>query len=285
MSDQEQMSIPPGERARRRDPGMPLGGVWAIVLAAAVGAGAYFYLHRTPPPEPPEPTSAPRPPLVEPAPQPPPPAVSYRVPETPPDVGKELPPLPELASSDTAVREALAGALGAEPLARLLMPEDVIRRVVATLDALPRDKVPMRIRAVPPVAGALATEGSDNELTLSAANQLRYAPLMQLVGAIDVEKLAEVYIRFYPLFQEAYEELGFPDRYFNDRLIEVIDHLLATPPAPDPIRLVRPGVFYRFADPDLEARSAGQKALLRLGRENAQVIQAKLEALRLALAR
>ena len=45
--------------------------------------------------------------------------------------------------------------------------------------------------------------------------------------AIDARKLVAVYSRFYPLFQRAYRELGYPNKYFNDRLIEAIDDLLA----------------------------------------------------------
>ena len=38
-----------------------------------------------------------------------------------------------------------------------------------------------------------------------------------------------MYKQYYPLFQQAYVDLGYPEGYFNDRLVEVIDHLLATP--------------------------------------------------------
>jgi hypothetical protein len=280
---QEQIHLSPEDRPPRRHPRMGLGSLWPLLLAAAVGAGAYLYTHPRTPPEP-EPVALPRAPDVEAPPRAAPPAVHYPVPETPPEAA-EPPPLPALQESDAAVRDALAGlAGGLEPLALLLTPENIVRRIVATIDALPREKIPMRIRVVPPVAGSLVTAGPESELTLAAENGLRYAPIMQIVRAIDVRKLAEVYFRFYPLFEEAYDELGFRERYFNDRLIEVIDHLLATPQVPDPIPLLRPGVFYRFADPDLEARSGGQKALLRIGRENAQVVKAKLEVLRQAIA-
>jgi hypothetical protein len=44
---------------------------------------------------------------------------------------------------------------------------------------------------------------------------------------------------------------------FNDRLIEIMDHLLAAPEIEGPIELVQPKVLYRFADPELEKRSWG----------------------------
>jgi len=104
-------------------------------------------------------------------------------------------------------------------------------------------------------------------------------------------KLVALYARLYPLCQRAYGELGYPNRYFNDRLIDVIDHLLATPEVKGPIKLVppdvkgpvkleRPWVMYEFADPELEARSAGQKILIRMGAGNAARVKAKLRDIR-----
>jgi hypothetical protein len=93
-----------------------------------------------------------------------------------------------------------------------------------------------------------------------------------------------VYRHYYPLFQQAYQDLGYPHGYFNDRLVAVIDHLLATPHPTGPLALVRPKVFWEFADPELEVRSAGQKLLLRLGSENAAVVTRKLRELRALVA-
>jgi hypothetical protein len=66
-------------------------------------------------------------------------------------------------------------------------------------------------------------------------------------------------------------------------LIEVIDHLLATPEVRDPVRLVQPRVMYEYADPQLQALSAGQKVLIRMGAANAAVVKTKLRELRTEL--
>jgi len=100
------------------------------------------------------------------------------------------------------------------------------------------------------------------------------------VQGTDVKALAVVYQRLYPLFQQAYEDLGYPGKYFNDRLVEVIDHLLQTPEVPAPIALVQPKVFWEYADPTLENRSAGQKLLIRMGPQNARIVKGKLREFR-----
>jgi hypothetical protein len=90
---------------------------------------------------------------------------------------------------------------------------------------------------------------------------------------IDANELANIYLRFYPLFQEAYEDLGYPQVYFNDRVIDVIDHLLSAPEVNDPIILHRPHVLYEFIHPELEALSSGQKLLIRLGVRNSAKVK------------
>ena len=114
-------------------------------------------------------------------------------------------------------------------------------------------------------------------------NAARYAPYVRILQAIDARKLVAVYSRFYPLFQEAYRQLGYPNGYFNDRLITCIDDLLAAPEPDGPIKLTQPKVLYEYADPDLEARSAGQKIMIRIGLDNERKIKAKLREIRSAL--
>lgn len=101
--------------------------------------------------------------------------------------------------------------------------------------------------------------------------------------SIDTKRLAQFYVRLYPLFQQAFVEIGYPDGYFNDRLISVIDHLLAAPEPKSPVYLSQPRVVFEFAHPELEDLSAGQKILVRVGIGNAMRLKAKLREVRKAL--
>jgi hypothetical protein len=131
-----------------------------------------------------------------------------------------------------------------------------------------------------PPAGKFTTAGEGDAIVLGAANYARYAPWIELVDSLDAQATVALYKRLYPQFQAAYENLGNPDAYFNDRVVEVIDHLLSAPEAPATIALVRPNVFYEFADPKLEAQSSGRKLLLRMGPGNAARVKAKLRQIR-----
>lgn len=192
----------------------------------------------------------------------------------------ELPP-PD--ASDAAILAALAAVLDDGSLMSLVARERVVRRIVATVDNLPRATAPPALWPVKPAPGTLVTAAGDGRTTIAAANAQRYLPYVRLMESVDTPRFVEFYRRHYPLFQQAYRELGYPDGHFNDRAVVAIDVLLATPALAEPPRLVQPKVFLEFADRDLEALPAGQKAMLRIGSANAARVKAKLAELRAAI--
>ena len=197
-----------------------------------------------------------------------------------PVVAEDATPLPELAQSDAPFTAALAALLDADKIAATLVPEQRIRRFVATIDNLPRERLAINDRVFKRIPGEFAVKSRDGTYASSPSNEARYVPLVTLMRAVGAEAAAKLYLRFYPLFDKAYRELGTPDRHFNDRLVQVIDHLLATPEVQSPIELVQPKVFYQFADPALEARSTGQKMMIRMGSVNAAQTKAWLRVFR-----
>ncbi len=253
--------------------------VWGAAAAVLVGAAVLYYYYyarqAVPVPPPAHQTRAPLPP--------PEPAIEHPVP-SPTTQGTSQPPLPALNDSDSAIHGVLTNLPGSAALEKFVVPQNLIRHIVATVDNLPRKKVAVELRPVVATSGEFTIGGTADHITLSEDNFKRYAPFVDLVKSADVKQLAAVYFRFYPLFQQAYEDLGYPTEYFNDRVIEVIDHLLETPDVQGPIELVQPNVMYLYADPKLEALSAGQKTLIRMGSQNAAVLKGKLRELRALLA-
>jgi hypothetical protein len=193
-------------------------------------------------------------------------------------------PLPSLEQSDALMRETVSGLVGRKAFTAMVHPTELIRRIVATVDNLPRETAPRRVMPLEPVPGVFGVSGGGEEVTLTAENSLRYAPYVRVFEALDARALAQRYAEAYPLFQRAYAELGFPGSRFHDRLLEAIDDLLEAPQAAGPVKLVRPKVLYQFADPELEGLSAGQKVMLRMGAENAAKVKAKLREIRRELA-
>jgi hypothetical protein len=207
------------------------------------------------------------------------PAASYPVPEP----SAQGAPLPDLDGSDEAFRTSLADAVGKAPVEAFLLPSQVIQRAVIFVDNLDRAALPLRFWPVAHTKGAFGVETADGAITLSSKNATRYEPFVAALETVDPQKAVAVYFRYYPLFQEAYRQVGYPDRQFNDRLVAIIDHLLEAPSVAEPVALSRPKVLYQFADPELEKLSWGQKTMIRMGPANAARVKAKLEIYRAAL--
>jgi len=253
------------EASARRKVAYLVGGVAAVLL---LGGAWYWYAAREAPPVPAAP-AAPAP-LASSAPQ-----IAHPMPAT-----AEASALPALNDSDALVHDSLAGVIGRDPVEQFLVPQSIVRHIVVTVDNLPRKKLAVDRRPLKPTPGQTVTAVQGDIITLSPENAARYAPLVHVIEKTDVKALALVYQHLYPLFQQSYEDLGYPGKYFNDRLVEVIDHLLQTPELTAPVQLRQPRVFYEYADPDLENRSAGQKLLMRMGAANERAIKAKLRELR-----
>jgi hypothetical protein len=247
----------------------PLVGIAIAVALAAIGGWYYAHLHSASPQKVPQPAAS-----IVPA-APPEDAIAHPVPA---DASQA--PLPPLADSDKAASDAISEASADSGLVKYLVPESLIRHIVVTVDNLPRQKAAVEKRPTIPVAGTFMVNGDELHATLDTQNFRRYTPMVDALGKIDMPRLAAAYLHFYPLFQKAYQDLGYPNGYFNDRLVQVIDGLLATPPIAGPIDLVRPNVMYVFADSALESRPAGQKILIRIGPDNAAIVKAKLTELR-----
>ncbi|WP_191621319.1 DUF3014 domain-containing protein [Marinihelvus fidelis] len=192
-------------------------------------------------------------------------------------------PLPPLgASDDTMVAEATA--LGGEALTDWLVTDQLVSRIVATVDALDSARVAQPMRPVEPVPGRFKVLGEGDQAALSPQNAERYQPYVDLLLGLGPEQVAGLYRRYYPLFQQAYRDQGYPDAYFNDRLVQVIDHLAGAPALSGVPELRQNEAVYEFVSEDLERLSAGQKMMMRLGPENEAQVKAWLAEFRAQVA-
>lgn len=264
--------------------------VWIVgVVVLAVFIGGFLWLF----PEAPDNESMSAPAEVIPVSKPAPaPEAEPEEPETKPEPAIAHPvapeptsePLPKLDESEPSIIAAL-GAVLDKSWKGVLIPEAFIRKVVATVDQLPQATLPANVVPVKRVPGGLLIQEVDRQRTISPHNAERYAEYIARIERLDARKLVMVYRQYYPLFQKAYAEIAKPGAYFNDRLVQAIDDLLAAPDPAEPIGLVQPKVLYAYADPALESRSSGQKILMRLGKANADRVKAKLREIRALVAR
>lgn len=246
---------------------------WGLILTALVAAavGIGFWLQ-------PPPASPPAPAPVVAAPDAPPALPPPDFPVPPPVA--DGPAMPALDDSDRGFRDALLGLPGASALDSWLIPDMLIRRIVVTIDNLPRDRVALKLRPLKPVDAPFDVDPAASGHTIGELNAPRYDTAVTLLQAIETDAWVALYFRWYPRFQQAYRDLGYPEGRFNNRLVEVLDHLIATPDVPEPIALVKPKVYFEYADPALENASAGRRLLWRIGRDHRLAVIDKLKAIR-----
>lgn len=231
-------------------------------------------------------------------PAPPAPAVAEPAIKHPIDTTLAASAPPPIGGTDANAtwRAALNELVGASAAVRFLQTDDFSRRLVVTADNLARAHAAPRLWPVNPAPGRFSVSGQGDTSTPAATNPARYAPLVGMLANIDTRRAAALYVRMYPQLQKSYEELGYPGRYFNDRVVEVIDQLLQTPEPEEPLRITlievkgevasaQPWLRYEFADPALQALSSGQKMLLRVGPAHRATLKAKLRELRTLVAR
>ncbi len=252
-----------------------------LVLLGAIGLAIYFQgnpvseqviqdIQPTPPPEPIKNPIVHYPvPEADPQPTPEPSEASAEQNDTTvaavnPLLPKILPPVQE---SDQSIRDAFNGSLSGKTTIKPLFMKNFIQKLVTTIDNLPEKQLPRAHLPIKAPGGKFLVAGTTEAPQTSSRNHKRYSPYLTLLESIDSDLVIKIYTHFYPLFQEAYEQLGYQNSYFNDRLVYVIDHLLETPNPPDPIQLAQPAVLFTYANPDLEKLSAGQKLLLRIGQK------------------
>lgn len=245
-----------------------------IVVVAAVVAGVYLTRH-SPQKAAPAPATAPS-------------ATAAPVEQHPISQARPGPavagtaPLPALDASDDAVTSALS-ALAGDGVQGLLVDAHLVERIVATVDALPRHELGRNILPMRTPKGTFVTTDADGRAVIAEGNYARYAPYMGVVENVDATALVGWYAHAYPLFQQAYRNLGYPDGHFNDRLVVAIDDLLAAPDLQGPVAVTASRGHYVYADPALESLSTGQRMLIRSGPANEARIKAKLRAIRAAL--
>ena len=283
--------------------------LFAGLAVVVLGAAGFFWWQQNqsqsvPPEPPPRPKAVVKP--VAPAPVAPVPEVAPPPPPQPPapppirnpieQIQAPAPkpaaqPLPALGASDKVLKDALTDLLTRKTVLTFLNLDDFVRRCVATVDNLAQGHAASRLWPVVPTPERFLVDERADGVFMADGNSARYTPFVRFATSINTAKAAALYARLYPLFQQAYEELGYPGKYFNDRLVEVIDQMLLAPELSQPVKLTltqvqgpipssQPWTRYEFDDPALEALPAGQKIMIRMGRENELLVKAKLKDLR-----
>jgi hypothetical protein len=117
----------------------------------------------------------------------------------------------------------------------------------------------------------------------SPKSYARYNGVTRILTSIDPIAAGKAYGTLKPYIDAAFAEIGRPNRSFDAAFHQAVDKLVSTPIATESPELKEAVLVYAYADPKLEALSAAQKHLLRMGPTNGLAIQRWLKQLDEAL--
>lgn len=191
--------------------------------------------------------------------------------------------LPPLDESDVVVAN-LVRKLSSHPrVAAWLTTQGLVRNFAVVVWNIAEGKTPAKsLRPLRPVTPFRVVE-RNGDIYVDSRSYERYTSLAEAVASLDATGSASLYATIKPRIEEAHRELGGRDTPFDRTLERAVVLLLRTPIQEDPTRLEPHGIGYAFADPGVESMTAAQKQLLRMGPQNARIIQAKLREIALAL--
>jgi len=216
-------------------------------------------------------------PVVEPEPAIAAPAQSEATLEPPQaSTGAEL-ELPSLNDSDGFVIERLRALRNGAALLGLIADQQLIRKFVVFADNISRHEFPQTDLPYRPIGIDMPVRELDQNLFLMEADaHSRFNGFIDAMAAVETEQAFALYSLLRPLFQQAYAELGYRGRDFDDTLREAVNNVLRATDTEGPYQLVKPSVMYLFADSELENADAVHKQLIRIGPRNSTRLMGKL---------
>lgn len=186
--------------------------------------------------------------------------------------------LPVLSKSDSAFREAIVSA--SPKLGHWLKTDQVIRKYLTVVNDFSQGLWLEKHMRFLKHSKAFSVEKTDKGLFIADESYNRYDALASAIDTIDTKKAIEAYKQFKPLLLEAFSDFGYPpERPLEDIFLKSASQILAAPIIKEPIALVRPSVFYKYANEDLESLSPVSKQMLRMGPKNTRIIQNKVRQL------
>lgn len=211
-------------------------------------------------------------------------ASESRIPEAePPAAPAEPEPLPSLDESDPAVARSLEQHQWTG-LSGLLADDFIIRKTVRAVVAAANGEWVYQHRPIAPPASPFEAAKDGDTLRIAPANFARYEPYIDALVSVDAFTAAKMYTQYYPLFEEAYGELGLQQGNFHGAVLKALA-LVENAPAHDDAELIQPSVAYKFKNAEIEGLPQIQKLLIRMGPENQTRLQAWLAELERQLSR
>jgi Protein of unknown function (DUF3014) len=182
--------------------------------------------------------------------------------------------LPDLLSSDAFVRQMLVKL--SPGLNQWLGTDQLIRRYMLITNDFSQGLRISKHMSFLRFDEPLTVAQGENGLYIAPKSFQRYNNLALAIQAINAQTAMAVYKKFRPLLLQVFAEFNYPrDINLESIIKKAAGEIIATPVLEGQIAVVRPSLYYKFADPKLEALNSVQKQMIRMGSEHTKIIQSK----------
>ena len=201
------------------------------------------------------------------------------------EVQPKIPPAPVVSeeTGDQYARESIDAVNGGKALAQFVAGDYVVERAVAIIDALRRGEVPYKLLPVGKPSTTFPISDNGLRVTLDAAGFSRYDGFAQWVGRLNTPALVSLLNDYEMIATQALTRMGVSDFDIRSAVLAATTQILSTPQVAVDAELMRREANWVYMDPELEALSSLQKQVLRMGPENADIVQQKARDIRGAL--
>jgi hypothetical protein len=156
----------------------------------------------------------------------------------------------------------------------------IIRKYLVIMNDISQNQIIYKHRKFLKLPKEIVVKKDSHGLYLAKESYDRFNRLADAIASIDTQKGIDLYMTFKPLFEQVFEEFGYPEEYnLEDIFLKAAASVLNAPRQKGRIAVVRHSLRYKFADKNLEALNDVEKLMLRMGPENTKKIQEKLRQL------
>ena len=201
------------------------------------------------------------------------------------EVQPKIPPAPVVSeeTGDQYARESIDAVNGGKALAQFVAGDYVVERAVAIIDALRRGEVPYKLLPVGKPSTTFPISDNGLRVTLDTAGFSRYDGFAQWVGGLNTPALVSLLNDYEMIATQALTRIGVTGFDIRSAVLAATTQILSTPQVGADAELMRREANWVYMDPELEALSSLQKQVLRMGPENADIVQQKARDIRGAL--
>ncbi|KPK87140.1 MAG: hypothetical protein AMJ94_17465, partial [Deltaproteobacteria bacterium SM23_61] len=193
--------------------------ITAVVLGVLIiGAGVLYWWYYM---RPPAPAPVVEPPKVQ-EPSPPPPPAEPKPAEEKEPAPEPAVTLPAIDQSDDFVKQTIKGLSPHGKIADWMKIKNLIRVITAAVDNIARGESPRAHLGFLFYGQVFSVGEKGGKLYLHPKSYGRYDLLADAFVSLNTGRTVQAYQKLKPLFQEAYRELGYPEKDFHATLIQAI---------------------------------------------------------------